>query len=1239
MGNVHFSGRQRDIPSYVLNSQRDNTFEKNNVRFHIDGQYLSDFSDKGIEKFIEKNYNDNTGFLGCMGLGWGGKDLELKEVKAFIQAAAANAENIQGMTFDLTDADLGLFDDDDVSVQDIKHSFEVTYKATQGSSDTAVSFVDATEVRYDHRIARDQENKTHEGFKTEQTTHRGLQKDLHKATRDRDKIASQIGDNAMQKLAEMDSKLEGFDTQVSEIDSDIKNARLRLSQSHIPASEKRELSLMIRGLEAEKKEINSERNDFKKDISKRHGFWSFIGGGSSLEDLRKANQEVKKAQAALDEHKPVLESARTHWQEAVSRREAVERGESLRDLDTPPAAEEPTAPSAEEPTAPPTTDEPIPADGTPTVSPPVAGDSDSPVGETHLQNLLNLPVEARLETLQQIPPEDRQKFLKVADEYLLAGREDNPLGLNQENFTQIAELRDTIAGLRLDALLVWGDESQKEYLAGVDDASKQEILQHLNAQLFNQQLAAQADALRNRLQGTAPEDEVITVDPASPVQPVGETAEAPVVPGKPVTGEQPVSNPAVPPQTDSAPLDFESFGKLPMNEQLARFSELPPADQDLVFSQQISLMKGNILLELAANNMQDQGSLQRLMNLMQPNEKQMVADSYANILSENVGKPYPRKTAMNLLLHLFQEQGIKPGTANAAPAAVPTQPVNPELIEEEPTPVTPGRNSVAPIIEDSEPTAEPIVTTVAPMSPQTPTETINDHASFVDVDQPVAVPPQPEMLAKPQAADQNIVVPSPALEEAAPIQEVAPVSQPPADTGDGLVILQQLLATDPVGGERSKAFAALPLNAKQTVMATLEQEKKVDDQSHELGVMLQAELLAGLEYQNSNDADLSRLISELPATSRQELSDNIQMSLGQVAADTQLPAAQKEPVVASLQNLLAKLKPASVASEPDATPHSAGDQSAAIAQSLKTNPSMSARQQEFANLDSASQKSVFKKLPVTVQGEMLTALVHPHNNDANRQAIIADLDPALKTKLVKNYQEALPAAEAVGEAALAAAIHKVLQEMGASASVQPQAVQPPQAQPQVDAITGAAPIAPKTLEPGRMDMSPQIKQLEQVVGTKTMFGYGGVADKEGMNQLVNQIWGMGSRENRGQMAELMAKNGQSQPIANLLVNGGTEEDEVISTLSRPGFPTKQFMDDVDDSRAYLILRTLAQAAVSSAPKGEKARQVILDAVTAYTGRIRDREAPFERMKNSAIQEGFWEKIPRAVRDKIDQLLK
>lgn len=779
-GSIQFSGNNRQVPDYVLNSPRENVFEKNNIRFRIDGQYLTDFSDKGIKNFIKENYNSKSGFLGGLGLGWGGKDLEFKEVKAFIQAAAANADKLQGATFELTDPELGLFDDDDIKVRDIQHSFSLQFKDNLGKSSQEVSFVDATSASYDHRTASQAEKKTGESLKGVEKQNAKLVEGLKDATHDRDKIADRIGDDAVKKLAEIDGRLADIDDSIGALDKDMRSTEARLSQGHIEPAERRELSLALRGMKAEREDLLKDKGKLNKELKEKHGFWSFLGGGSTLEDLRKANRAVEQAQKRLDAFKPQLNEAQAAHQRAIDRRKAVESGKSLAELD---AAEKPAAEPAE-PAAPaaPTgaADSPAPAGPAAPTAPAAPAAPPDLALEQEVQKLLTTPPEQQLEALSKIPAEKRQAFLRIADDYIFAAQPDNPLGLPPADFEAVKQLKDNSATLRMNALLSWPD-SQDEYLSQRDNRIKQQLLSQLNEQRFAQQLTAQAQALKAKLEATAPKEEEITrppseeaiapaapsapAAPASPVAPAEPAAPvAPAAPTAPVTGAEPFPPSPTPPVSEvpAAPvsptmIDLNGYLQLPKNEQLQRFRDLSPVDQDRLFKALSPQDKADVLLAVTTQQIDNQEMRARLIASMSPEEKGQIATFYQSLLQGTAGQAFSQTTELNLLI---SELGGKATVAplTAAPAA-PVQPAAPTVAD-------------APVSVPAP--ATPVNTPAAPASPADVAAGAADQAPVL-VEEPVA--PKP---ATPQPAAPKPAAPTPA-KPAAPAFNAAAFLELPAD--------------------------------------------------------------------------------------------------------------------------------------------------------------------------------------------------------------------------------------------------------------------------------------------------------------------------------------------------------------------------------------------------------------------------------------------------------------------------
>lgn len=728
MPKVHLSGQNRNIPAHALNSPIKNTFEQSNIRFHVDGNYLTDMSDKGIEKFIKKHVNSKSGFLGGIGLGWGGKDLDVKEVKAFLQAVASNADKMENFTFDLTDPELGLYEDDDITLKDIQHSFQLDYEPT-GSSNTSVSFVDASGVQSDYKQAKTHETKQHETFKSAQQTHRTLQSELQSAQKSRDKIADRIGDKSSQKLLETDNKLSQVNSRIEELNAGIADVRSQLGRSGGSQDRKQELRLMARGMELELKELKTEQKGLKATLEDNHGFWSFVGGGSSLEDLREANAKVEKAQQALNDNKRVYDQAREGWQSAVSQREGVESGKSWAEVHgdapaaTPPPAAPPSNPTSAAPsppqadasdapaaTAPPRTPA-APAGAPPaapaTAPPPTAAPNPLAVAsENTLQQLLTLEPSQQLEALAQVPVEQRELVLKMADDYWVGGQPGNAFGLGQADFEAMQGLQQPVAQLRLNALLSW-EEAANTYLQSASDRSKADILAHLNQQLFDQQLAQQADTLKAKLSASES-------SPAAPVAPPEETVTTQVNPG--VTAGPPASaSPA------TAALDLNAYAVLSPDDKLQQFKNLNSADQATIFELADPVGKVKVMATLLSQG-ESSERVNTLASSMSASDRQVAIQELSNVLAQTQG-PAPQKTELNMVLGILrQHNGVTPDeqtpaapVANATPPAATTPVVTP--------PAPPAVERPRLVVEDGDaaPEVAPILAPSGPSpAPQTP---------------------------------------------------------------------------------------------------------------------------------------------------------------------------------------------------------------------------------------------------------------------------------------------------------------------------------------------------------------------------------------------------------------------------------------------------------------------------------------------------------------------------------------
>lgn len=912
MPKVHLSGQNRNIPAHALNAPIKNTFEQRNIRFHVDGHYLTDMSDKGIEKFIKKHVNSKSGFLGGIGIGWGGKDLDVKEVKAFLQAVAANADKMENFTFDLKDPELGLYDDDDITLKDIQHSFHLNYEPSQGSSNTSVSFVDATGVQSDYQQAKGYETKTHDDFKSIQKTHRTLQSDLQSAQRARDRIAQRIGDKASQQLLEVDNRLGQVNDQIQSLTSQLDDIRNRLKDNSLPQDQKQEMRLMARGMDLELKELKSEQKDLKAQLDDNHGFWSFLGGGSSLEDLREANAQVEKAQQALNDNKAVYDQARSRWQEAVSQREAVENGESWADVhgaDEAPAAPAtpatPQTPAGQAPATPPADapqgeDTPITSipvtQPTAPVTAPANGNTLPVATEQTLQNLLTLPAAEQLDALAQVPAEQRDLFLKMADDYWVGGQEGNVFGLSAADFEAMKGLQEPVAQLRLNALLSWGEETQNTYLSTASDRTKQDIQAHLNQQLFDQQLTQQADALKAKLSGGQ--------SPAAPVSQAPETPQAPAETPAPTTppAEQTIQTGANPQMTTSAAaqpvaaqgtLPLDAYATLSPDQKLDQFRQLNAADQQTVFQAADAIGKVKVMATLLTQG-ESPATVQGLAEQMSTTDRSLAIHELSTVLAQTTG-PAPQKTELNMVLGMLRQLN---GVSASAPTPAPTTPV--------PTPAT-----------------QPETTPVAP-------ETVEPERPGFVVEDPNGAAPTPGitlMNTRDEApTTEPAVAPSAADTPVAPANNTAePAVAPAASTVDedvamGQALLSQLATlaqtATPENPAHLQAFAGLSTEDKTLVFKVA----SADIQAELMFAMGEADQTAERQavlgaLNDAQRGDLAKLFSDiLPnfGPEDQEMSNAIRQfltDLGHAPDATGAAAPAAAPVAASTERVDAETEP------------------------------------------------------------------------------------------------------------------------------------------------------------------------------------------------------------------------------------------------------------------------------------------------------------------------------------------
>lgn len=355
--NVSFSPLQGSVADYVLNHPTASPFKKHNISFHIGGNYLNDFSDKGIKQFVKQNDSK----------------LSFQEVGTFIQTAAANAPKLAGATFNLADPELGLGKKDDIKQEHIRTGFTLETKSgTLPAKD--VVFFDATKASFPLQDAE-------KAVKEAEQKVKGLERDLGKAQGNvedaqylRQRLVDFLGKDSPKDLAEKQSVVQSMEGKITELKADRGNYETYLkqleeehnSQSPNPPSgldqntrwqRIGQMKHAIRGLDLEIKDSEKALSDAKKSISAKQGPLNFMGVGNSLSELHDRNQNLNKAQTQLGQVRTQLDSARTVLKDAQDLRARILRGESI--AQPQPPVQAPAEPAKPEPAKPPVAQEPI----------------------------------------------------------------------------------------------------------------------------------------------------------------------------------------------------------------------------------------------------------------------------------------------------------------------------------------------------------------------------------------------------------------------------------------------------------------------------------------------------------------------------------------------------------------------------------------------------------------------------------------------------------------------------------------------------------------------------------------------------------------------------------------------------------------------------------------------------------------------------------------------------------------
>lgn len=369
---ARFYPGQGAVGDHVLNHPTASPFKQHNISFHIDGNYLNDFTRDGIKDFVKSN----------------NRKLDFKEVGAFIQTVAANAPQAAGASFDLEDKELGLYKKDDINKQHIQTGFMLETKSGQLPSQGVV-FFDAEQARFPLKEVEGKIERAEEVLKGAEKTFGKAEDKVESAQWERQSLVDFLGKDSPKELAELQSKVSGMETTLKELKSEQAQYQGELDQVGNNSGRATELRRVLSGLTFEIRDTDKQLKDAKKEISSKQGPLSFMGVGNSLSELHERNQKLTGAQTKLQGAREEVDAAKQQLDSAKALRERILRGEGLfgeEPKPTPapakPPAEpaQPAQPVAEEPIpvpaqpAQPVAEEPIPVPAQP--KPPAGGPVD-----------------------------------------------------------------------------------------------------------------------------------------------------------------------------------------------------------------------------------------------------------------------------------------------------------------------------------------------------------------------------------------------------------------------------------------------------------------------------------------------------------------------------------------------------------------------------------------------------------------------------------------------------------------------------------------------------------------------------------------------------------------------------------------------------------------------------------------------------------------------------------------------
>lgn len=338
---VRFSPVQNKVADHVLNHPTASPFKTHNISFHIQGQYLENFSENSIKDFVKRNNSK----------------LSHQEVSSFVQSAAANAPQLAGASFNLEDPQLGLFKRDNINQQHIETGFVLETRSGTLPSQGVV-FFDAESAKFPLKEIEATIERAEDELKIAEKGFRKAEDKVENAQYLQQRLVDFLGKDSQTKLANRQSQVSTLTRSIEEMAAEKGQYEQELAGIDRSSPRGVELQRVIRGLDFEIRDAQSQKREAQHSIDRKRGPLSFMSVGNSLAELHERNQNLEKAQTRFQGAKQELDAARQQLDTAKSLRERILNGESLQP-NKPQVPAEPKPAPAEPPKPAPAQPEPV----------------------------------------------------------------------------------------------------------------------------------------------------------------------------------------------------------------------------------------------------------------------------------------------------------------------------------------------------------------------------------------------------------------------------------------------------------------------------------------------------------------------------------------------------------------------------------------------------------------------------------------------------------------------------------------------------------------------------------------------------------------------------------------------------------------------------------------------------------------------------------------------------------------